>query len=63
MADAPSTSPSLIVRLRKGGDADAWRHFARADAPLIHGFARGRGLQDADAADLTQKSCAACMRG
>lgn len=55
MADAPSTSPSLIVRLRKGGDADAWRHFVRVYAPLIHGFARGRGLQDADAADLTQE--------
>ena len=55
MGDAPSTSPSLIVRLRKGGDAEAWRHFVRVYAPLIHGFARRRGLQDADAADLTQE--------
>ena len=55
MAEPPSTSPSLIVRLRNSGDADAWRHFVRVYAPLIHGMARRRGLQDADAADLTQE--------
>jgi RNA polymerase sigma-70 factor (ECF subfamily) len=44
----------LLVRIRDTGDADAWRHFVELYAPVLHGFYRKRGLQDADAADLTQ---------
>jgi DNA-directed RNA polymerase specialized sigma24 family protein len=54
MADAPTTSPSLLVRIRDPRDADAWGRFVDAYAPVVYGFARRRGLQDADAADLTQ---------
>jgi RNA polymerase sigma factor (sigma-70 family) len=48
------TRPSLLVRIRDRGDADAWRAFVTIYAPLVCQYARRRGLQDADAADLTQ---------
>jgi RNA polymerase sigma-70 factor (ECF subfamily) len=55
MADVPVTRPSLLVRIRDAGDAEAWQEFVKLYAPLVYGFARKRGLQDADAADLTQE--------
>lgn len=55
MADPPTTRPSLLVRLRDLGDREAWRQFVALYVPVIHRFARQRGLQDADAADLTQE--------
>jgi RNA polymerase sigma-70 factor (ECF subfamily) len=54
MHESPATRASLLVRLRDVTDGDAWREFARLYAPVIYGFARKRGLQDADAADLMQ---------
>jgi RNA polymerase sigma-70 factor (ECF subfamily) len=51
---APITRPSLLVRIRDTGDAEAWHEFVELYAPVIYGFYRKRGLQDADAADLTQ---------
>jgi RNA polymerase sigma factor (sigma-70 family) len=51
---AMETRPSLLIRLRDVGDADAWRTFVTIYAPLVHRFGRRHGLQDADAADLTQ---------
>jgi RNA polymerase sigma-70 factor (ECF subfamily) len=54
MGETPNTRPSLLVRLRDAGDDEAWRQFVEVYAPLIYGFARKQGLQDADAADLTQ---------
>lgn len=55
MAVSPETQPSLLLRLRDPQDGRAWSQFAELYAPLIHGFARKHGLQDADAADLTQE--------
>jgi RNA polymerase sigma-70 factor (ECF subfamily) len=54
MHESPAKRASLLVRLRDVTDGDAWREFARLYAPVIYGFARKRGLQDADAADLMQ---------
>lgn len=54
MADIPSTRASLVVRLRDRLDQEAWGEFVRLYAPVVYRFARRRGLQDADAADLTQ---------
>jgi RNA polymerase sigma-70 factor (ECF subfamily) len=54
MADSLITRPSLLVRIRAAHDADAWRQFVQLYAPLVYGFARKSGLQDADAADLVQ---------
>jgi RNA polymerase sigma factor (sigma-70 family) len=54
MSDAPATRLSLLVRLRDAGDDAAWSQFVDLYAPLVFGLARKQGLQDADAADLTQ---------
>jgi len=54
MQESPATRASLLVRIRDGGDVGAWQEFVRLYAPVIYGFARKRGLQDADAADLMQ---------
>jgi RNA polymerase sigma-70 factor (ECF subfamily) len=55
MASSPQTRPSLLVRIRDAGDRAAWLQFVDLYAPLVYRFARKRGLQDADAADLTQE--------
>ena len=52
--DSPLTRVSLLVRLRDGGNHSAWREFVDLYSPIVYGFARKRGLQDADAADLMQ---------
>jgi RNA polymerase sigma-70 factor (ECF subfamily) len=54
MLEAPATRASLLVRIRDGHDHEAWRQFVQLYAPVVYGFARKRGLQDADAADLMQ---------
>jgi RNA polymerase sigma-70 factor (ECF subfamily) len=54
MADIPPTRASLLVRMRDSRDEAAWREFVDLYAPLIYGYARNQGLQDADAADLSQ---------
>src|SRR5437588_1542004 len=54
MADIPPTRASLLVRLRDPRDGAAWTEFVDLYAPVVYGYARRQGLQDADAADLTQ---------
>jgi RNA polymerase sigma factor (sigma-70 family) len=54
MNDEPTTRASLLVRLRDQSDAAAWAQFVELYGPLLYRYARRRGLQDADAADLTQ---------
>jgi RNA polymerase sigma-70 factor (ECF subfamily) len=48
------TSASLLERLRGPADAEAWPRFVELYTPLLFEWARGVGLQDADAADLVQ---------
>lgn len=54
MNSIPPTQPTLLVRIRDAHDQEAWERFVDLYAPLVYGFLRKRGLQDADAADLTQ---------
>jgi RNA polymerase sigma-70 factor (ECF subfamily) len=54
MADPALTRPSLLLRIRDARDRRAWEEFVDVYAPLVYGFLRKHGLQDADAADLTQ---------
>jgi RNA polymerase sigma factor (sigma-70 family) len=54
MAEIPRTRASLLLRLRDPRDADAWREFVDLYAPIVYGYARKKGLQDADASDLSQ---------
>ena len=50
----PPTAPSLLVRLRDADDGAAWNQFIEIYSPVVYRYARRRGLQDADAADLMQ---------
>jgi RNA polymerase sigma-70 factor (ECF subfamily) len=64
-ADLLPTRRSLLIRIRDPRDATSWQTFVEAYAPLIYGYGRRRGLQDADAADLTQEvltEVARCIR-
>src|SRR5262245_403700 len=55
MPNLPSTRPSLLLRIRDRDDAQSWGEFTRLYGPIVYRFGRKRGLQDADAADLTQE--------
>jgi len=52
--DSPLTRASLLVQIRDGANHGAWQEFMKLYSPVVYGFARKRGLQDADAADLMQ---------
>ena len=54
MPQIDTTRVTLLARLRDAGDAGAWSQFHQLYGPVIYRYARRRGLQDADAADLTQ---------
>lgn len=54
MSEAPVTRSTLLIRLRDADDHDAWNQFIEIYRPLVYGYCRKRGLQDADAADVTQ---------
>src|SRR5262245_60577896 len=65
MRGGPATRPSLLVRIRDHADRTAWAEFVGLYVPLVYGYARARGLQEADAADLVQevfRSVAAAVR-
>ncbi|MFO0892856.1 MAG: sigma-70 family RNA polymerase sigma factor [Isosphaeraceae bacterium] len=50
----PRTRASLLVRLKSPRDEHAWAEFVEIYEPLIRRLARARGLQPADADDITQ---------
>src|SRR5579859_5412636 len=62
MADSVTTRPSLLVRIRDHGDRQAWAEFIDIYAPMVYGYAQKQGLQEADAADLTQEVLRAVAR-
>lgn len=55
MPEPPATRLTLLARIKDGQDVEAWREFVAIYGPVIYRFARHRGLQDADAADLMQE--------
>ena len=54
MSETPKTRASLILRLRQPDDQLAWDEFIEIYQPLVFRLARSKGLQEADALDLTQ---------
>jgi RNA polymerase sigma-70 factor (ECF subfamily) len=59
------TRPSLLIRIRDPRDEAAWEAFVDTYLALIYRYARRRGLQDADAADVSQEvlvEVARCIR-
>ena len=61
-ADTQSTRASLLLRLRDARNAEAWEQFVEIYTPIVFGFSRNQGLQDADAADVTQEVMRAVAR-
>jgi RNA polymerase sigma-70 factor (ECF subfamily) len=55
MCSSPTTRVSLLLGIRDPKDRVAWGEFVQIYAPLIHAYGQRRGLQDSDAADLTQE--------
>jgi RNA polymerase sigma factor (sigma-70 family) len=51
----PNTRYSLLLRLGDHDDQQAWQEFLEIYEPLLYRFARRRGLQHADALDVTQE--------
>lgn len=58
VARTPTTRPSLLVRLKDVSDQEAWHEFDRRYGALLAAYARGRGLQPADAEDIRQLALA-----
>jgi RNA polymerase sigma-70 factor (ECF subfamily) len=54
MSQSPETRPSLLVRLKDRADQEAWHEFTDIYQPVIYRLARRKGMQHADAEDLTQ---------
>ena len=50
-----TTATTLLERLRRPDDQEAWRRFAHLYTPLLYYWARHAGLQLEDAADLVQE--------
>ena len=55
MPDLPETRHSLLIRLQSRIDDEAWIEFLEVYEKAIYAHARRRGLQDADAWDVTQE--------
>ena len=60
--DVPDTRDSLLIRVANSRDQGAWEQFARMYRPVVYNVARMRGLQDADAQDVTQQVLIAVAR-
>ena len=50
----PDTRQSLILRLPDRRDVEAWDEFVQIYRPLVYRLARSKGLQDADAQEVSQ---------
>ena len=55
MTDQNPTRKTLLLKLRDPEDTEAWEEFAALYTPLIFQFCLRRGVQNADAADVTQE--------
>jgi len=51
----PATQVDLLARIQQPYDEDAWSTFVGLYSPLILRFCQKRGLQEADARDVTQE--------
>jgi RNA polymerase sigma-70 factor (ECF subfamily) len=54
MTEFPETRATLIANVKSPENRQAWEEFVVIYRPAIYRIARRRGLQDADAQDLTQ---------
>ncbi|MEM7475522.1 MAG: sigma-70 family RNA polymerase sigma factor [Planctomycetota bacterium] len=54
MTEFPDTRSALLVGVQSHSNREAWQEFVLLYRPVIYRMARARGLQDADAQDLSQ---------
>ena len=54
MSESPTTSFSLLARIRDLGDGAAWAEFVEVYAPLVYGLARKRQPQGSGDTDVQQ---------
>lgn len=54
--DPLATHASLLIRIRDTANTQAWSEFLDLYMPLLHSWAMRNGLQDSDAADLSQET-------
>ena len=54
MTEFPNTRGTLLVAVKSREDRVAWEEFVLLYRPAIYRMARRRGMQDADAQDVTQ---------
>lgn len=62
MDNLPDTQSQLLLRVQNPADRDAWQEFCVTYQSVILRMCRRRGLQEADADDLTQKILASVSR-
>ncbi len=60
--NGPETRESLLVRMNSAGAEEGWHEFSEIYRPLILRVAIAKGLQHADAEDLTQEVLAVVQR-
>jgi RNA polymerase sigma-70 factor (ECF subfamily) len=57
-----TTPVTLLERLRRPDEPDAWDRFVELYTPMLYAWARKTGLQEPDAADLVQEVFALLLR-
>ena len=62
MPGVPETRASLILRLPRTEEAEAWREFVAIYEPFVYRFARRSGFQEADARELVQNVLLAVVK-
>lgn len=62
MTQLPDTRHSLIIQVQDPSNREAWEKFSTIYRPVVYRLARSRGLQDADAEDLSQQVLMAIAR-
>ena len=54
MTEFPNTQSWLLANIQSPENREAWEEFVKIYRPVIYRMARRRGMQDADAQDLSQ---------
>lgn len=62
MPEFPETDPSLIDRVKEMSDGASWLEFMGIYQPVVYRLVRRRGMQDADAQDVSQQVFASISR-
>ena len=54
MTEFPDTQSLLLANIQSLDNREAWAEFVQIYRPVVYRMARRRGMQDADAQDLSQ---------